>query len=85
MVLDSDKEHEAKRLINVQGPEETKDLNSGRGIRDSPLRLNIYIPEDFDEFQDLSVNTPSYADQMENIRSAPMNSDLVNHNESEES
>ena len=59
VVLDSDKENEAKRLINVQGPnaqrertvevlnannEETKDLNSGRGIRDGPLRLNINIP-----------------------------------------
>ena len=54
MVLDSDEENLAKRLINVQGPnaqrervvevanannEETEDLNSGRGIRDGPLRL----------------------------------------------
>ena len=100
MVLDSDKENEVKRLIYVQGPntqtecavevsnannEETKDLNSGRGIRDGPLRLNINIPEDFDEFQDFSVNTPSYADQMENVGSPPMNSNLVNCNESEES
>ena len=65
--------------------EETKDLNSGREIRDGPLRLNINIPEDFDEFQDFSVNTPSYADQMENVGSPPMNSDLVNCNESQDS
>ena len=93
VVLDSDKENEVKRLINVQGPnaqrertvevsntnnEETKDLNSGRGIRDSPLRLNINILENFDEFQDFSVNTPSYADQMENVGSPPMSSELVN-------
>ena len=53
VVLDSDKENEAKHLINVQGSnsqcecavevsnannEETEDLNSGRGIRDGPLR-----------------------------------------------
>ena len=58
MVLDSDKENEAERLINVQGPniqreclvevsnannEETEDLNSGRGIRDGPLRLNMLV------------------------------------------
>ena len=64
--------------------EETKDFNSGRGIRDSPLRLNINVPENFDKFQDLSINTPSYADQMENVRSLPMNSDLINHNEPED-
>ena len=79
MVLDSDKENEAECLINVQGPnaqceravevsnannEETKDFNSGRGIRDDPLRLNINILGNFDEFHDISVNTPSYADQM---------------------
>ena len=38
--------------------EETKDFYSGRGIRDGPLRLNINILENFDKFQDLSVNTP---------------------------
>ena len=88
MVLDSEKENQAKHLINVRGPnaqrermvevlnannEETEDLNSGREIRDGPLRLNINIPEDFDEFQDFSVNTPSYADQMENVGSPPTN------------
>ena len=93
MVLDSDKENEVKCLINTQGPdaqrevlnahnEETKDLNSGREIRDGPLWLNINILEDFDEFQDFSVNTPSYADQMENVGSPPMNSNLVNRDES---
>ena len=60
--------------------EETKDLNSGREIRDGPLQLNINIPEDFDEFQDFSVNTPSYADQMENVGSPPINFNLVNRN-----
>ena len=99
MVLDSDEENEAEHLINIQGSnthmnvvevsnannEETEDLNSGREIRDGPLRLNINIPEDFDEFKDFSVNTPSYADQMENVGSPPMNSDLVYRNESEES
>ena len=96
VVLDSDKENKVNRLINAEGPnaqcectvevlnannEETKDLNSGREIRDSSLWLNINIPENFDEFQDFSVNTPSYADQMENVRSLPTNS---NGNESEE-
>ena len=100
VVLDSDKENEAERLINVEGPnpqgerrvevsnannEETKDLNSGRGIRDDPLRLNINILENFDEFHDSSVNTPSYADQMENVASPPTNSNLVNSNESQNS
>ena len=47
--------------------------------------LNINILENFNEFQDLSVNTPSYADQMESVGSPPMNSNLVNRNESEES
>ena len=99
-VLDSDKENEDERLINFQGPtaqhermvevsnannEETKDLNSGRGIRDSPLWLNINILENFDDFQDLSVKTPSYADQMENTGSPPRNSDLVNCDESQDS
>ena len=88
MVLDSDEENEDERLINVNRPnmqrerivevlnvnnEENGNFNSGRGIRDSPLRLNINIPENFDEFQDLSINTPSYADQMENVGSLPMN------------
>ena len=99
VVFDSDEENEAKRLINFQEPnaqrectvevsnannEETEDLNSGRGIRDGPLQLNINIPENIDEFQNLSVNTPIYADQMENVGNPPMNSDLVNFNESEE-
>ena len=84
VVLDSDEENEVKRLINAQGPnaqrerrvevlnannEETKDLNSGREIRDSPLWLNINMLKNFDEFQDFSVNTPSCADQMENVGS----------------
>ena len=97
MVLESDKENEVKRLINAQGPnaqrertvevlnannEETEDLNSVREIRDGPLWLNINILENFDEFHDISVNTPSYADQMENVGSPPMNSNLVNRDES---
>ena len=74
VVLDSDEENEVKHLINAQGSnaqhkrtvevsnannEETKDLNSGRGIRDGPLQLNINILENFNKFQDFSVNTPS--------------------------
>ena len=80
VVLDSDEENEAERLINNQGPnaqrereveasnannEETEDFNSGRGIRDDPLRLNINIPENFDKFYDNTVSTTSYTDQME--------------------
>ena len=95
--MDSDEENEAKRLINVQGPnvqrelavkalnaknEETKDFSSGRGIRDDPLRLNINIPENFDEFYDNTVSIPSYTDQME--KSLSMNSNLVNNNESQD-
>ena len=75
MVLDSDEENEDERLINVQGPnaqqermvevsnannEEKGNFNSGRGIKDSPLQLNINVPENFDPFQDLSINTPNY-------------------------
>ena len=92
VVLDSDEENEAKRLINVQGPnaqrehtvevlnvnnKENGNFNSGRGIRDSPLRLNINILENIDDFQDLSINTPNYDDQMESVGSSPMNSDLA--------
>ena len=65
--------------------EENRNFNSGRGIRDGPLRLNINILENFDKFQNLSVNTPSYADQMESIGSPPMNSDLNNRDEPEDS
>ena len=64
--------------------EENGNFNSGRGIRDGPLRLNINIPENFDEFQDLSINTPSCADQMESVGSPPMNSDLTNRDEPED-
>ena len=91
VVLDSDEENEDERLINIQGPnaqrertvevsnvnnEENGNFNSGRGNRDSPLRLNINVPENFDEFQDLSINSPNYADQMESVGSPPMNSVL---------
>ena len=65
IVLDSDKENEDERLINVNRPdnqeervvevlngnnEENGNSNSGRVIRDSPLRLNINIPENIDDF-----------------------------------
>ena len=86
VVLDSDKENEDERLINVNRPnmqresivevsntnrpniqgerivevsnvnnEENRNFNSRRGIRDSPLRLNINIPENIDDFQNLSI------------------------------
>ena len=64
VVLDPNKGNEVKRSINVQGPnyiqrkrlvkasnvnnEETADFNAGRAIRDGSLRLNINIPENFD-------------------------------------
>ena len=72
IVLDSDEENEDEHLINVNRPniqgervvevsnannEETKDPNSGRGIRDGPLQLNINIPENFNKFQDFSKHT----------------------------
>ena len=91
VVLDSD-ENEDERLINIQGPnaqrertlevlnannEENGNFHSGRGIRDGPLWLNINVPENFDEFQDLSINTPSYADQMESVGSPPINTDKL--------
>ena len=99
-MLDSDKENEDKRLINVNRPntqqermvevsnpnnEENGSFNSGRGIRDSPLQLNINVLENFDEFQDLLINTPNYYDQMESIGSLPMNSDQINRNKQEDS
>ena len=62
---------------------ENGNFNSRRGIRDSPLRLNINIPENIDDFQDLLINTPNYDDQMESIESPPMNSDQFNRNEQE--
>ena len=76
-----------ERIVEVSNVnnKENGNFNSGRGIRDSPLRLNINIPENFDEFQDLSINTPSYANQMESIGSPPMNSDQINRNEQEDS
>ena len=88
IVLDSDEENEDERLINVNrlnvqreriievsnvNKEENGNVNSGRGIRNSPLRLNINIPKNINDFQDLSINTPNYDDQMESIGSLPMN------------
>ena len=64
--------------------EENVNFNSRRGIRDSPLRLSINVPENFEEFQDLLINTPSYANQMESVGSLPMNSDLINRNDPED-
>ena len=99
-MLNSNEESEVECSINVQGPnniqserlvealnvnnEETADSNARREIRDRSLRLNINILENFDKFQDFSVNTPSYADQMENVGSLPMNSNLVNLDESQD-
>ena len=95
IVLDSDEENEDERLINVDRPniqedrvvevlngnnEENGNSNSGRGIRDSPLRLNINIPGNIDDFQNLSINTPNYSDWMESIESPPMNSNQFNGN-----
>ena len=96
VVLASDEENEDDHLINVNRPniqeervvevlnannDENGNSNSGRVIRDSPLRLNINIPENIDDFQDLLINTPNYDDRMESVESPPMNSDQFNHNE----
>ena len=45
-----------ERIVEVSNVnnKENGNFNSGRGIRDSPLRLNINIPENIDDFQDLS-------------------------------
>ena len=74
VVLDSNEENEVERSINVQGPnniqserlveasnvnnEETTDFNSGRAIRDDPYQLNINIPENFDNLNDLLYSEP---------------------------
>ena len=49
------------------------------------MRLNINIPENIDDFQNLSINTPNYNNPTENIESPPMNSDKFNGNEQEDS
>ena len=58
---------------------------TGRRIRDSPLQLNINIPENIDDFHDLSINTPNYDDLMESVKSPPMKSDQFNGNKQEDS
>ena len=76
VALDSNKENEVKRTINVQGPnniqrerlvealninnKETGDFNSGRAIRGDPLQLNINILENFDNLNDNTIYTPRY-------------------------
>ena len=37
--------------------------------------------ENIDDFQNLSINTRNYDDQMESVGSPPMNSDQINRNE----
>ena len=71
-----------ERIVEISNVnnEENGNFNSGRGIRHSPLRLNINIPENIDDFQDLSINTPNYDDRMESVESPPMNSDQFNRN-----
>ena len=73
---------QGERVVEVSNVnnEENGNFKSGRGIRDSPLRLNINVLENFNEFQDLSINTPNYADQMESVGSPPMNFDQINCN-----
>ena len=99
--MDSNKENEAEHSINVQGPndiqrecsveasnvinKETTDFNSGRVIRGDPLRLNINIPENFDNLNDNTVCTPRNTNQMENVQTLPTNSNLINDNESQDS
>ena len=91
--MDSDKENEVKRSINVQGPnniqckrlveasnvnnEETTDFNSGRAIRDGSLGLNINILENFDDLNGNTICTPRYTNQMENVETPSTNSDLM--------
>ena len=100
VVLDSDKENEVERSINVQGlndtqckrlveasnvnNEETIDFNSGRAIRDDSLQFNINVPENFDNLNDNTICTPRYTNQMENVKTPPTNSDLINDNESQD-
>ena len=96
VVLDSDRESEVECSINVQGPnniyrkhsinasnginKETTDINSGRAIRDDPLQLNINILENFDNLNDNTIYTPRNTEQMENIKTPPTNSGLINDN-----
>ena len=64
---------------------ETTDFNSGRAIRDDPLQLNINIPENFDDLNDNIICTPRNTNQIENIKTLPTNSALINENESQDS
>ena len=90
VVLDSDEENEDERQINVHRPEdctfnintnteERENFNLGREIRDSPLRINLNIPEY--DFQDSPTNIPNHDDQMENNESPPTNYDQMTRNE----
>ena len=101
MVLDSDEESEGERSINIQGPiniyrehsinasnrinKETRNINSGRAIRDDPLRLNLNIPENFDNLNDKIIYTPRNTNQMENVKTLPTSSDLISENQSQDS
>ena len=100
IVLDSDKENEVKRSINVQGPynsqrerlveasnlnnDETGDSNAGREIRDGSLRLNINILENFDDLNNNTIYTPRYTGQMENVESPSTNSNIIDDSESQD-
>ena len=63
---------------------ENADFNVGRAIRDGSLQLNINIPENFDNLNNNAVCTPRYTNQMENIKTPPTNSNLINDNESQD-
>ena len=64
---------------------ETTNINSGRAIRDDPLRVNINILENFDDLNDNTICTPRNTDQIENFETLPTNSNLINDNESQDS
>ena len=76
--MDSNEENEVERSIDVQGPnniqckrliealnvnnKETADFNAGREIRDGSLRLNINIPENFDDLNNNTICMSRYTD-----------------------
>ena len=95
--MDSDKESEVKRSINVQGPyniqrersveasnvnnEEPGDSDAEKEIRDGLSRLNVNIPENFDDLNNNTICTPRYTNQLENVKSLSTIFDIINNNE----
>ena len=63
----------------------TRNINSGRAIRDVPLQLNINVPGNFDNLNVSTIQTPRNPNQQENIESPPTIFDSINDNQPDNS